>query len=224
MSSPFKKLDVGALHLDVPFGLGERDSQDLMATISVDLQLFRTTDHRLQSTQARRAMETLASRHHATPPVRVATLPPSGRPIALQAGDKAAVQVSASHAGGLVVVACRDGLAGVGVDLVEPASAGHGLDWWTCGDGACDTAEDRPRLWAAREAAYKAAVLDAPFVPANVEVRLDGPSFFWRINHSQSPIAGEGRFFSAAHCLLAVAVEQRAVTVPRCSPEAAVCL
>ena len=222
MSSPFENLDAGTLHLDVPFGLPDRDSQDPMAIV-VDLRLFRATDHRLQSTQARRAMETLAARHHAAPPVRVATLTPSGRPIALQAGDKASVQVSASHAGGLVAVACRDGVAGVGVDLVEPASAGRGLDWWTSGDGAGDTAEDRPRLWAAREAAYKAAILDAPFVPANVEVILDGPAFSWRINHSQSAIAGEGRFFSAAHCLLAVAVEQRAITAPPCSPKAAVC-
>ena len=109
MSSPFENLDVGTLHLDVPFALPDRDPRDPIATIWVDLRLFRAADHRLQSTQARRAMETLTARHHATPPVRVATLTPSGRPIALQAGDKASVQVSASHAGGLVAVACRDG-------------------------------------------------------------------------------------------------------------------
>ena len=181
-------------------------------TLCIDLMVIsREKNGGSASGDARRAMEQLAS-HHAEKPIRVATLTPSGRPIALQAGERANLQVSASHAGSLIVAACRASYGsdlGIGVDLVDPASAGRGLDWWD-GDTASvsKTNAERAPLWASREAAYKAAMVDVPFTPAKVAVAMIGDDGFeWRIDTPGGAVGGLGRFFQVADYLLAVAVE-----------------
>ena len=135
------------------------------------------------------------------------------------------MQVSASQTGGLIAAAGRKGSRGVGVDLVDPLSAGPGLDWWETRDSvARDTTSERAPLWAAREAAYKAALLDAPFAPAGISVVLLGDDgFAWRIGTPGGPIAGRGRFFRAGDCLLAVAVEQQTVSAAKSADKAATC-
>ncbi len=179
---------------------------------------------RSHSGEARRAMERLAAEHASTE-IRVATLTPSGRPIALQSGDTADVQVSASHAAGLVAAVCRTGREGIGVDLVDPSSAGPGLDWW---DGPqadkSRTNAERAAVWAAREAAYKAAKTDLPFSPAAIAVRLsDEAAFDWRIDSAGDPIAGRGRFFSIADRLVAVAVQLESAASTAREDEVVVC-
>ena len=171
-------------------------------------------------------MERLALRHATSQdPIRVATLTPSGRPIALHDGDTIPLQVSASHAAGLIVATCRTGSAGVGVDLVDPATAGSGLDWWAETSGHADKSPTmRSHFWAAREAAYKAAQLDIPFAPAAIHVAmLSDEGFAWRIGTPSGPIAGRGRFFVAGQCLLAVAVEQQRVAVGMRADEVVLC-
>lgn len=111
--------------------------------------------------------------------LRLASLLPSGRPIGLVDGVRAPGGISISHVGDWLAVAVAD-RATVGIDLVDSASAGRGLDHWFdaaqrdlaeavdagCGVAGCG----RAALWAGREAAFKAAALDAPFAPAAIQV------------------------------------------------------
>ena len=197
-------------------------------TLCIDLLVInREKTSGSSSGQARRAMEQLAS-HHAEAPIRVATLTPSGRPIALLSGELAAVRVSATHAGEMIAVACRAdcvGGSGVGVDLVDPESAGRGLDWWDEDAASVSkTNAERAPFWAAREAAYKAAMVDVPFAPAKVAVAMLGDDGFgWRIDTPGGAVGGLGRFFQVADYLLAVAVELHEHLQPDCFDEVAQC-
>lgn len=111
--------------------------------------------------------------------LRLASLLPSGRPIGLIDGSRAACGISLSHVADLLAVAVGP-RATVGVDLVDVASAGRGLEHWfdesqrrlaTAIDADCGTAGyGRAVLWAGREAAFKAAAVDAPFAPAAIRV------------------------------------------------------
>ena len=220
---PIEELRVGEDYLDVALAVDEMRCQNGVNLAQVDFRVLAAGDPATQSGQARRAMEQLAIRHSAVRPLRVATLVPSGRPVVMHAGKKVAVQVSASHTGGLIGVACRAGHLGVGVDLVQPDSAGPGLDWWAAQSDVCDRPGERIRRWAAREAAYKAARLDSPFYPLRVEVRLDKEGFDWRINTSDEPISGRGGFLAVGSCLLAVAVEWGACPEAVVGQEVAAC-
>lgn len=225
MPSPLNYLQIGAVHLDVSLPASSQEARGALQPAEVDLLVLESSGGRhVESGQARRAMEQLAARH-AQDAIRVATLTPSGRPIALRCGDLAGMQVSASHAGGLIVAACRTGSKGVGVDLVDPLSAGPGLDWWDSTDStSLKTNHERVLSWAAREAAYKAARLDAPFAPSGIHVTMLGDDgFAWQIGTPGGPIAGRGCFFRVGEALLAVAVEQEAVSTAKCADEVAAC-
>jgi len=225
MPSSLNHLQIGAVYLDVSLPASLQEARGALQPAEVDLLVLESSGGRhLESGQARRAMEQLAARH-AQDSIRVATLTPSGRPVALRSGDLAGMQVSASHAGGLIVAACRTGSKGVGVDLVDPLSVGPGLDWWEGTDStSLKTNHERVLSWAAREAAYKAARLDAPFAPAAIHVTmLSDDGFAWKIGTPGGPIAGRGCFFRAGDSLLAVAVEQQAVSTAKRADEVVAC-
>lgn len=161
---------------------------------------------------AARLAEELVSAHLGCerPLVRVAGLMPSGRPIAMVQGRAASVCVSVSHGGGLVVaVACR--AAGVGVDIVDPADAGPGLDIWFTPDERLLLPDEegllRARLWAAKEAAFKAARLDERFHPRAVRIHdLRRTTFAWSVRGDHRCVEGQGTFAVAGSHLVAVAV------------------
>lgn len=132
--------------------------------------------------------------------LRLASLLPSGRPIGLVDGSRAACGISLSHVADLLAVAVSSRTT-VGVDLVDVATAGRGLDHWfdesqrqfaAAIDADCGTpGYGRAALWAGREAAFKAAAIDAPFAPAAIRVV---PGLPWNgplpdLHHDDSPAA-----------------------------------
>jgi len=141
--------------------------------------------------------------------LRIAPLAPSGRPVLLVAGRVAGIAVSLSHVAGLVAAAVATS-PGVGVDLVDPAEAGRGLDFWlTPEELALEPDEGllRARLWAAKEAAYKAAGLDEELRPRTVSIESLGlHTFTWSARSSFTTAAGAGRFLSTGRHVVAVAV------------------
>jgi len=141
--------------------------------------------------------------------VRVASLPPSGRPVLTIDGRPAAAAISLSHVEGLVAAAVAEGV-GVGIDLVDPAEAGRGLDpWFTPEELALEPDEGllRARLWAAKEAAYKAAGLDEEFRQRTVVIGSLAPrAFTWTARGRFTEVVGSGRFLSAGRHVVAVAL------------------
>lgn len=141
--------------------------------------------------------------------LRIASLPPSGRPVLLVEGRPARTAVSLSHVEGLVAVAVG-ATAGVGVDIVDPAEAGRGLDFWfTPEELALEPDEGllRARLWAAKEAAYKAAGLDEELRPRTVTIESLGlHAFTWAARSGFTRAAGAGRLLTAGRHVVAVAV------------------
>ena len=159
------------------------------------------------------------SLRHRAGRVRVAALLPSGRPVALVAGRHGEVSVTTSHTSGLIgAAACRE--ADVGIDIVDfcpPAAAGKrsdfGLDYWfTPAERhllAGDRSVSRGMVWGAKEAAYKAAALDAEFHPLEVSIEaVDSAHFRWSLGHSWSTVHGVGRFCLAAGQIVVLAVAQ----------------
>ena len=144
--------------------------------------------------------------------LRIASLPPSGRPVLLVAGRATGMAVSISHVEGLVAAAVGS-TAGVGIDLVDPAEAGRGLDFWfTPEELALEPDEGllRARLWAAKEAAYKAAGLDEELRPRSVMIESLAPrTFTWTAHSRFVSAAGSGRFLAAGRHVVAVAVATR---------------
>lgn len=144
--------------------------------------------------------------------VRMATLAPSGRPVLLVAGRPARASVSLSHVEGLVAAAVAEGV-GVGIDLVDPADAGRGLDFWFTPDELALEPDEgllRARLWAAKEAAYKAAGLDEELRPRSVMIESLAPrTFTWTARSRFVSAAGSGRFLAAGRHVVAVAVATR---------------
>jgi len=151
--------------------------------------------------------------------VHVATLMPSGRPVATVRGRAATIFLSTSNAGGLAgAVSCVSG--GVGLDIVDVAEAGRPLEtFFTPDERALVRGNDgrmRARLWAAKEAAYKAARLDEGFRPLAVAIEPVGPmDFSWSVQGIHRRVEGKGVFATAGKRVVAVAVasisvEQRA--------------
>lgn len=171
------------------------------------------TTGRSPSLVGSRTAERLAADVLGVPPesLRVATLPPTGRPVVLWGSDPVACGLSISHthrhgaaAGLLAVAACRDG--SVGIDVVAPADIApevlarlltvEGTDPWCVA-----------REWAAREAAYKASSLDEVFRPRRVVVdRLPADGFRWTVGGRFRSVHGAGRFLVEGDHLVAVAV------------------
>ncbi|MFM7033885.1 MAG: 4'-phosphopantetheinyl transferase family protein [Planctomycetia bacterium] len=142
--------------------------------------------------------------------VRVATLMPSGRPVAMVRGRLDAISVSVSHTGGTIGAAVCE-MAAVGLDIVDPAEAGPSLEsWFTPDELASFPNEDgllRSRLWGAKESAFKAARLDDRFRPRSVAIEDLGPvSFRWSIRGTHAHPRGLGMFTRAGKHLVAVAV------------------
>ncbi len=140
--------------------------------------------------------------------VRVASLPPSGRPVILVHGRPSTAGISVSHVEGLVAAACAES-AGVGIDLVDPAEAGRGLDFWFTPDELALEPDEgllRARLWAAKEAAYKAAGIDEELRPRTVTIESLSPGgFAWTARGRYAAVAGGGRFLTAGRHVVAVA-------------------
>ena len=141
--------------------------------------------------------------------LRIATLAPSGRPVLLVGGRAAGLAVSLSHVEGLAAAAVAEGL-GVGVDLVDPADAGRGLDFWFSPEELALEPDEgllRARLWAAKEAAYKAAGLDEELRRRTVTVESLAPhAFTWTARSGFLHVAGEGRFLTVDRRIVAVAL------------------
>jgi hypothetical protein len=130
--------------------------------------------------------------------VRVASLLPSGRPVATIEGVPAAFSVSVSHVRGLVGAASSPA-ACVGLDIVDPADAGRSLDVWFTPDELALLPDDhgllRAMLWSAKEAAYKAARLDTEFRPRMVAIEsLSANGFEWRVRDGHAEAYGVGCF------------------------------
>ena len=146
-----------------------------------------------------------ADRHH----LRIAALAPSGRPVLLVGGRAAGLAVSLSHIEGLAAAAVAEGL-GVGIDLVDPADAGRGLDFWFSPEELALEPDEgllRARLWAAKEAAYKAAGLDEELRPRTVTIESLAPhAFTWTARSGYTRAAGQGRFLTMDRRIVAVAV------------------
>lgn len=140
--------------------------------------------------------------------VRVASLVPSGRPVAFASGAPAAVCVSISHVQGLLGVAVSTD-ASIGLDIVDPAEAGRGLDIWFTPDElalAPDEGRLRAVLWAAKEAAYKACRLDTEFRPHAVVIEsLATRSFGWTVRDRFGDIRGTGRLLAIGRHVVALA-------------------
>jgi len=157
------------------------------------------------SAAARRVAERLVAARFGLPPVavRVATLLPSGRPIVSADSGVMQLSVSMAHERGLVGAAvCAE--AGVGIDIVDTTVVRAGLDHWFV--GAERAAASPGMVWAAKEAAYKAAGLDAAFRPLRVSIEPMGDgTFSWAFRDEWREASGTGRFLEAGRYLLAVA-------------------
>ncbi len=183
-----------------------------LAGCHVDLTIDQRVDHIGISAAAARLAEELVAAHIGCERrlVRVAALSPSGRPVATVQGRGATISVSVSHVGGLFGAAVC-GTAGVGLDIVDPAEAGPALDAWFTpdeltlfpdGDGLL-----RARLWAAKEAAFKAAGLDDGFRPRRVAIgQLDTAGYHWTVRSRHHRVCGRGLFMQLDGPLVAIAV------------------
>lgn len=142
--------------------------------------------------------------------VRVAGLAPSGRPIASIAGVTPGPSVSVSHVRDLLGAAVSsDGQ--VGLDIVDPADAGRALDVFFSPDELALMPDDlgllRALLWAAKEAAYKAAGIDTEFRPRRVTVEsLSLNGFTWGVHDRHVEVHGAGRFATVGRHVVAIAV------------------
>jgi hypothetical protein len=141
--------------------------------------------------------------------VRLAALMPSGRPVVLVDGMLSDVSVSVSHVHGLVGASLCD-TAWVGLDIVDPADAGRGLDLWFTPDELALMPDEhgilRALLWAAKEAAYKAAHLDTEFRPRSVTIcELSATAFAWIAHDRFADVRGAGCFFHIKRHIVAVA-------------------
>lgn len=140
--------------------------------------------------------------------VRVASLVPSGRPVAFVSGLPAGVCLSISHVPGLVGAAVSTD-AWIGLDIVDPAEAGRGLDVWFTPDELALAPDDgrlRAVLWAAKEAAYKACRLDTEFRPRGVVIdSLDIRSFAWTVPSRFGDVRGTGQLLAIGRHVVALA-------------------
>lgn len=147
--------------------------------------------------------------HHG--PIRIATVLPSGRPVATDSCGLLPVAVSLAHDDGLVAAAAADH-CNVGVDVIAIESRSSGLDHWLDADERrWEKRAGIPGLvWAAKESAYKAARLDTPFRPREITVAPqggDGFRFTWP--YRWHVVTGSGRWLVEEGFLVAVAVAAR---------------
>ena len=135
--------------------------------------------------------------------VRVASLLPSGRPIVGSDDGPLTLAVSVAHERRLVCAAVCAG-AGIGIDVVDTSAARAGIDYWL--DDAERATASPAMIWAAKEAAYKAAGLDAAFRPLGVAVEpSDDGTFAWTLRDDWRTVSGTGKFLEVGCHLVAVA-------------------
>lgn len=170
-----------------------------------DLLVVEPGPGEMLSGAARRAGESLVAGKIGAVPTRVwiGSLLPSGRPVALDDTGPLTLSVSLSHERGLVGAAVSDD-ARVGIDIVDPETVGAGLDHWFEPEGRrCIPAAP---LWAAKEAAYKAAGIDVTFHPGSVSITGAGPDAFrWAVRSPARTVVGEGAWIVAGRHLVALA-------------------
>jgi hypothetical protein len=189
---------------------------------SIDAVCATPTDrHESHSGLAARLAEELVAAGLELPreAVRVACLPPSGRPVAMVHGEAVGMTVSLSHVRGLVGAAAS-AQASVGIDIVDPAETGRQLDaFFTPDELALAPDEDgllRGLLWSAKEAAYKAARLDVGFCPRAVAIEsLIGNGFEWTVNGPHRLVSGAGGFAWAGRHIVAIAAAPSPVAAVR---------
>lgn len=163
------------------------------------------------SLAARRLSEQVCSDLVGTP-VRVATLLPSGRPIAWQQGGVEPCLVSISHTHQLLsAIACR-GAVGAGVDLVSMDRPGLSFSWcftqFDTDGSVSDSRLTAIRLWAAKEAAYKASRIDIGFQPRRVHISGENATCFkWTLSGDHEIIRGIGIWKVAEGHVIAIAVQ-----------------
>jgi len=149
--------------------------------------------------------------------VRVASLQPSGRPVATIDGGGRGLRVSVSHVAGLLGAVVSRG-ASPGIDIVEPAAAGRGLDAFLTPDELALLPDDvglvRGLLWAAKEAAFKAAQLDVEFQPLAIRIDSLAPGgFTWTLDAPFDRVEGGGIFAAVAGHIVALAAAESAADV-----------
>ncbi len=189
------------------------DQDDVFRTghghVAVRLRACRHGEPPTSAEAARLAEGLVAERLGIAPGrVRVASLVPSGRPVAFVSGEPAAVCLSISHVPGLVGAAVSAD-AWIGLDIVDPAEAGRGLDVWFTPDELALVPDDgrlRALLWAAKEAAYKACRLDTEFRPRGVVIdSLAARSFAWTVQDRFGDVRGTGRLLALGRYVVALA-------------------
>lgn len=194
-----------------------------LAGCRVDLAIVEMTDRAGASAAAVRLAEQLVAERSGSErrAVRVAALPPAGRPVATVLGRKTTISVSLSHDAGLCGAAVCDG-GGVGLDIVDAASVRKASDVWFTSDELSLMPDDgllRARLWAAKEAAYKAARLDEGFRPRRVAIEgLWTSGFRWSVRGDHRLVRGAGTFFHGPH-VIAVSVATESRVIVRASKE-----
>ena len=159
--------------------------------------------------------------------IRVAPLPPSGRPVVTHDGAGGDCGVSISHlrrrhpsrcAGIVAAAACRG--AGIGLDIVAPADiAPASIARFLSPDerATATDAHGAAVVWAAKEAAFKASRLDEGFRPRRVAIeRLTARGFAWRVRGDFREVHGGGGLLLADDHVLAIAVADR---IPDCTAD-----
>jgi hypothetical protein len=177
--------------------------------------------HESQSGLAARLAEELVAAGLDLPreAVRVAGMPPSGRPVAMVHGVAVGMAVSLSHVRG-VAGAAASAQASIGIDIVDPAEAGRELDAFFTPDELALAPDDdgllRGLLWSAKEAAFKAARLDVGFCPRAVAIEsLVGNGFEWTVSGPHRLVSGAGSFAWAGRHIVAIAAAPMPATVVR---------
>lgn len=188
----------------------------------VEVEIARVEGGSSLSVAGARLAERLVARLLELPPrtIRVAPLPPSGRPVVLHDGAGLDCGVSISHllprhpsptVGVVAAAACRGG--GIGLDLVAPADiAPASIASFLSPDerAMAGDAHGAALVWAAKEAAFKAAGLDEGFRPRRVVVeRLTPRGFAWRVRGDFREVHGTGDFLPADDHVLAIAFAAR---------------
>jgi phosphopantetheinyl transferase (holo-ACP synthase) len=178
--------------------------------VAVAIERLPDGDHPASAAGSRLAEQLAADcLHLPRAAVRVAALSPTGRPIVRVRGHAADVAVSISHAAGLVAAGASVSVA-VGLDIVDPADAGRGLDAWFTPDELALVPDDeglvRGLLWAAKEAAFKAARLDTELRRDTVAIgSLTPHGFAWSARTAWREVEGTGRFIHVGRRIVAVA-------------------
>lgn len=150
----------------------------------------------------------------ATDRVRVATLLPAGRPIVTVVDTACCPMVSVSHALGLYG-AILSHEAQVGIDIVHPDEVAPSLEtFFTPRERAMlweNNAFFCGCLWAAKEAAYKAARLDIGFQPLRVHINnLTVGGFQWSLFGPRGRVEGAGTLAMVNQCIVAFAATRAA--------------